>query len=144
MSPLAYVGGSEEEMKRLPPKTPSSGFGGDYPDFCDLVYGRAKGRTGDDQITFYHNMGNQGLQFAAVGGLVYRLAADKDPFRIGKHPVPEREGQDHLAVLEQPRAFLIALLPDNALYSAPGWLQKGAFFPIRELLHTQWIGPQAL
>jgi alanine dehydrogenase len=77
MSPLAYVGGSKEEMKRLPPKTPGSGFGGDYPDFCDLVYGRAKGRTSDDQITFYHNMGNQGLQFAAVGGLVYRLASER-------------------------------------------------------------------
>ena len=75
MSPLAYIGGTEEEMKRLPPKNPGSGFGGEYPDFCDLVFGRAQGRTGDDQITFYHNMGNQGLQFAAVGGLVYRLAA---------------------------------------------------------------------
>jgi alanine dehydrogenase len=77
MSPLAYIGGSEEEMKRLPPKTPGSGFGGEYPDFCDLVFGRAQGRTDDDQITFYHNMGNQGLQFAAVGGLVYRLAAER-------------------------------------------------------------------
>ena len=75
MSPLAYIGGTEEEMKRLPPKNPGSGFGGEYPDFCDLVFGRAQGRTGDDPITFYHNMGNQGLQFAAVGGLVYRLAA---------------------------------------------------------------------
>ena len=32
------------------------------------------GRTADNQITFYHNMGNQGLQFAAVGGLVWRKA----------------------------------------------------------------------
>jgi len=77
MSPLAYIGGSKEEMERLPPKTQGSGFGGDYPDFCDLVFGRAQGRTNEDQITFYHNMGNQGLQFAAVGGLVYRLAAEK-------------------------------------------------------------------
>jgi alanine dehydrogenase len=74
MSPVAWIGGTEAEMKRLPQKTPGSGFGGDYPDFCDLIYGRAKGRTSDDQITFYHNMGNQGLQFAAVGGLVFRKA----------------------------------------------------------------------
>lgn len=78
MSPIAWIAGTKEEMKRLPRKTPGSGFGGEYPDFCDLVYGRARGRTSDDQITFYHNMGNQGLQFAAVGGLVYKkiLAAD--------------------------------------------------------------------
>ena len=76
MSPLAWIAGTPEEMKRLPRKTPGSGFGGEYPDFCDLVYGRAKGRTAPDQITFYHNMGNQGLQFAAVGGLVYRKVKD--------------------------------------------------------------------
>jgi hypothetical protein len=64
-------------MKRLPDKAPGSGFGGDYPDYCDLLFGRAKGRTSDEQISFYHNMGNQGLQFAAVGGLVYRLASEK-------------------------------------------------------------------
>jgi alanine dehydrogenase len=74
MSPVAWIGGSKEEMQRLPPRTPGSGFGGDYPDFCDLMFGRAAGRTRDDQITFYHNMGNQGLQFAAVGGLVFRKA----------------------------------------------------------------------
>ncbi len=78
MSPLAYIAGSDAEMERLPRKTPGSGFGGDWPDYCDLVFGRAPGRTSDDQITFYHNMGNQGLQFAAVGGLVYRKARDKN------------------------------------------------------------------
>lgn len=78
MSPIAWIAGTKEQMLRLPRKTPGSGFGGDYPDFCDLVYGRAKGRTSDDQITFYHNMGNQGLQFAAVGGLVYKKVIDID------------------------------------------------------------------
>ena len=29
MSPLAYIGGTKEEMRRLPPKTNGSGFGGD-------------------------------------------------------------------------------------------------------------------
>jgi alanine dehydrogenase len=73
-SPLAYVAGSKEEMRRLPERTAAGGFGGDYPDYCALIGGQAKGRTRDDEITFYHNMGNQGLQFSAVGGLVYRKA----------------------------------------------------------------------
>ena len=73
-SPLAYVAGTAEEMKRLPGKTKEGGFGGDYPDYCDLVSGKVPGRSRDDQITFYHNMGNQGLQFSSVGGLVYRKA----------------------------------------------------------------------
>lgn len=77
MSPIAWVAGTEEEMQRLPPRTPGSGFGGDYPDFCDLVFGRAKGRSSEKQVTFYHNMGNQGLQFASVGGLVLRKAREQ-------------------------------------------------------------------
>lgn len=76
-SPVAYVAGTEEEMKRLPAKTKSIGFGGDFPDYCDLVGGRVPGRERDDQITFYHNMGNQGLQFSAAGGLVYRKAKEQ-------------------------------------------------------------------
>jgi alanine dehydrogenase len=75
-SPMAYIAGTPEEMRRLPPKTKEGGFGGDYPDYCDLVGGKAPGRTRDDQITFYHNMGNQGLQFSSVGGLVYRKAKE--------------------------------------------------------------------
>ena len=73
-SPSAYVAGTPEEMKRLPPKTEEGGFGGDYPDYCSLIGGAVSGRTNDDQITFYHNIGNQGTQFSSVGGLVYRKA----------------------------------------------------------------------
>jgi ornithine cyclodeaminase/alanine dehydrogenase-like protein (mu-crystallin family) len=76
MSPIAWIAGTPEEMHRLPRRTPGSGFGGEYPDFCDLLYGRTKGRTSDEQITFYHNMGNQGLQFAAVGGLVLQKVCE--------------------------------------------------------------------
>jgi len=71
MSPMAYIAGTAEERKRLPAKVSVGGFGGDFPDYCDLVSGAAPGRTSDDQITFYHNMGNQGLQFSAVGGPLY-------------------------------------------------------------------------
>ncbi|MDH3533688.1 MAG: ornithine cyclodeaminase family protein, partial [Gammaproteobacteria bacterium] len=86
LSPAAFIGGTEEEMQRLPAKNPQPGFGGDSPefmdrgkggdkpDFADLVSGKAEGRTRRDQITFYRNVGNQGLQFSAVGGWVYERA----------------------------------------------------------------------
>jgi ornithine cyclodeaminase/alanine dehydrogenase-like protein (mu-crystallin family) len=86
LSPAAFIAGTVEEMKRIPEKNPEPGFGGDSPeftdrgkggdkpDFADLVTGKCKGRTNRDQITFYRNVGNQGLQFSAVGGWVYEEA----------------------------------------------------------------------
>ncbi len=74
-SPMAWVAGSAEQRKRLPAKQGNiSGFAVDFPDFGDLVSGRAEGRTDDEQITFYHNIGNQGLQFSSIGALVYEKA----------------------------------------------------------------------
>jgi ornithine cyclodeaminase/alanine dehydrogenase-like protein (mu-crystallin family) len=84
LSPAAFIGGTVEEMKRIPAKNPQPGFGGDEPEFRDrgrggdkpdfaaLVSGKAAGRTRPDQITFYRNVGNQGLQFSAVAQRVYR------------------------------------------------------------------------
>jgi ornithine cyclodeaminase/alanine dehydrogenase-like protein (mu-crystallin family) len=86
LSPAAYLGGTPEELARIPAKNPQPGFGGDSPDFADrgkggdkpdfadLVTGKCKGRTDRDQITFYRNVGNQGLQFSSVGGFVYAQA----------------------------------------------------------------------
>jgi ornithine cyclodeaminase/alanine dehydrogenase-like protein (mu-crystallin family) len=86
LSPAAFIGGTPEEMKRIPAKNPQPGFGGDSPefndrgkggdkpDFADLITGKCKGRTGRDQVTFYRNVGNQGLQFSSVGGWVYSQA----------------------------------------------------------------------
>jgi len=74
-SPVAYVAGTEEEIQRLPPKPqakPKIAQG--WPNYCDLAYGRAKGRENDRQITFYHNFGNQGLAFSSLGGYVLRKA----------------------------------------------------------------------
>jgi alanine dehydrogenase len=51
-----------------------SWLGGDSPEFWQLAAGDVPGRTGDEQITHYHNIGNQGLQFSSLGGLVYRKA----------------------------------------------------------------------
>jgi alanine dehydrogenase len=89
LSPAAFIGGSPEEMKRIPEKNPEPGFGGDSPEFADrgkggdkpefadLITGKCKGRTSPDQITFYRNVGNQGLQFSAVGGWIYEVARQK-------------------------------------------------------------------
>ncbi len=89
LSPAGYIGGTVEEMKRIPQKNPQPGFGGDdpefkdrgrggdKPDFADLISGKAKGRTSPDQVTFYRNVGNQGLQFSSVGGVVYRKVKEQ-------------------------------------------------------------------
>jgi alanine dehydrogenase len=86
LSPAAFIGGSIEQMKIIPEKNKQPGFGGDSPefmdrghggdkpDFADLVAGRCKGRVSRDQVTFYRNVGNQGLQFSSVGGWVYEQA----------------------------------------------------------------------
>jgi alanine dehydrogenase len=58
------------------------GKGGDKPDFADLVSGKAKGRTSRDQVTFYRNVGNQGLQFSSVGGFVYEQAVQRKLGRV--------------------------------------------------------------
>lgn len=74
-SPIAYVAGTENEIERLPrPSATRTGFGGAFPHIADLINGVRPGRTDDRQVTFYHNFGNQGLQFACVGGLVYERA----------------------------------------------------------------------
>ena len=71
---MAWVAGTPEERARLPRSKGGPGFDSGLPDFCDLVTGRIEGRTKDDQITLYYNLGLQGLQFSSTGGLVYELA----------------------------------------------------------------------
>jgi alanine dehydrogenase len=80
-SPAAYIAGTQEEQARLPKPiedTPmwSGGKATGYPSFTDLVTGKAKGRTSAKDITLYVNGGNQGLQFAAVGWVVYEKARE--------------------------------------------------------------------
>ena len=83
-SPAAYIAGTEEEMKRLPPAMGEQVFhAGGYPSFVELANGEVK-RTTPDQITIYLNVGNQGLQFAAVGSLVYRKCREQ---QLGR-PLP--------------------------------------------------------
>jgi len=89
LSPAAFLGGTTEQMKRIPERNPQPGFGGDspefmdrgkggnQPDFADLVTSKCKGRSSRDQVTFYRNVGNQGLQFSSVGGFVYAEAVKR-------------------------------------------------------------------
>ncbi len=89
LSPAAYIGGTPEEMKRIPSKNPNPGFGGDDPQFTDrgkggdkpdfaaLVSNPSIGRTSPEQVTFYRNVGNQGLQFSSVGGHVYTICKER-------------------------------------------------------------------
>lgn len=72
----AFMAGTEQELKRVPQQATAAGLGFDFPDYFDLVSGATPGRVNDNQITFYYNMGNQGVQFSAVGGLVYRKAIE--------------------------------------------------------------------
>jgi alanine dehydrogenase len=91
-SPVAYVAGTEEQMRRLPSKPqakPKIAQG--WANYCDLYYGRAKGRENDQQITFYHNFGNQGLAFASVGGYVLKKAQSMG---LGRHMPTEWFLQD--------------------------------------------------
>lgn len=89
LSPAAFIGGTPEEMKIIPEKNPNPGFGGDDPEFNDrgkggdkpdfaaLVADPSIGRTNRDQVTFYRNVGNQGLQFSSVGGMVYEICMER-------------------------------------------------------------------
>jgi alanine dehydrogenase len=85
-SPVAFIGGTPEQMRRLPRKAATDGIMVDseaaatrrtgrlLPTFADLASGATSSRTHRDQVTFYRNNGNQGLQFSAVGGWVYAEA----------------------------------------------------------------------
>ncbi|HSE85874.1 MAG TPA: ornithine cyclodeaminase family protein [Candidatus Binatia bacterium] len=48
-----------------------------YPEICDLIAGKAPGRTNDKQITFFLNNVGTGVQFAAMGYCAYRAAKEK-------------------------------------------------------------------
>ncbi|MEM5458303.1 ornithine cyclodeaminase family protein [Paraburkholderia phytofirmans] len=74
-SPNAFIGGSGEERARLPVSRGERVDTTGWPVYTDVITGRAPGRTDARQITFYYTVGNWGVQFAAVGGHVYREAA---------------------------------------------------------------------
>jgi ornithine cyclodeaminase/alanine dehydrogenase-like protein (mu-crystallin family) len=48
-----------------------------YPALTDLLNDPSKQRTSGDQVTFFHNLGLLGFQFAAVAAKAYELAKIK-------------------------------------------------------------------
>ena len=52
-------------------------LGGDKPDFASMIADPKLGRTSPEQVTFYRNVGNQGLQFSSVGGAVYKICKER-------------------------------------------------------------------
>ncbi len=74
-APVSYRCGRPEELARLPEVREP--YPQDCPSLADMMAGRFLGRTSRDQVSLFINSGTQGLQFASVGGRVYRLARDK-------------------------------------------------------------------
>jgi len=72
----AYVCGTAQQRSRIPVGT--SAEAGKYPTLLDLQTGRIPGRQSAQDITLFINVGTQGLQFAAVAGLLYRRARESD------------------------------------------------------------------
>jgi len=66
----AFVMGTVAQQQRLPRATKNLKLG-EWPVYTDVLTGKAPGRTRADQITHYRTIGNWGVQFSSVGGLVY-------------------------------------------------------------------------
>jgi alanine dehydrogenase len=76
----SYICGTEEERARIPGDSlevsPFSALRADVEriPFEDILQGTAPGRASNDQVTFFQNSGNQGIQFSSVGALCYNQA----------------------------------------------------------------------
>ncbi|MBI2919248.1 MAG: ornithine cyclodeaminase family protein [Chloroflexi bacterium] len=69
--------GNAEERQRIPiPKTPRFQDRKD-PHLIEVMANPTLGRRSPEDITFFANMGTQGLQFASVAGKVVKLAKEK-------------------------------------------------------------------
>lgn len=74
-SVASYIAGQPSERQRIPGERKAEH--GEYPHLAHVATGRTPGRTSDDQVTLFLNMGTQGLQFASVAGRAYTLAKQK-------------------------------------------------------------------
>ena len=72
---LSWVAGGVEAIAAIPAMTPNPELHR-LPTLADLLAGRAIGRTGDHETTFFHNIGNVGAQFAAIAGATYEGAQE--------------------------------------------------------------------
>jgi ornithine cyclodeaminase/alanine dehydrogenase-like protein (mu-crystallin family) len=70
---LSWVAGGPEAIAAIPAMRPNPELLR-LPTLADLLAGRATGRSGDGETTFFHNIGNVGAQFAAIAGATYEAA----------------------------------------------------------------------
>ena len=86
-----YIAGSAKEAERIPKSLSREIDNPNIGTIPDLMAKRWPGRTSESQITFINNQGTQGLQFAAVGSLVYERATKEG---LGHHMPDEWFLQD--------------------------------------------------
>jgi ornithine cyclodeaminase/alanine dehydrogenase-like protein (mu-crystallin family) len=72
----AFVAGTPEQQARLPQGLVRQKPSRQWPQYVDVIAGKAAGRTNAAQITQYRAVGNWGVQFAACGALVYRAVRE--------------------------------------------------------------------
>jgi ornithine cyclodeaminase/alanine dehydrogenase-like protein (mu-crystallin family) len=70
---LGYVAGQPEENAIIPRRPPRQEIL-KMPSLADVISGKAKGRAGDAQTSWFLNLGVMGVQFAAVCAAVYNEA----------------------------------------------------------------------
>ena len=73
---LGYVAGQPEEKSIIPKRPPREEIL-NMPSLADLISGNVKGRTSDQQTSWFLNLGVMGVQFAAVCAAVYNEAKKK-------------------------------------------------------------------
>jgi ornithine cyclodeaminase/alanine dehydrogenase-like protein (mu-crystallin family) len=73
----SWVVGSAEQQARIPKRPVSNLHFVDYPALTDLLNDPSKRRRSPEQVTFFHNLGLLGFQFAAVAAKAYNLAREK-------------------------------------------------------------------
>jgi alanine dehydrogenase len=73
---LGYVAGQPEEKAIIPKRPPREEIL-KMPSLADVISGKAKGRSSDNQTSWFLNLGVMGVQFAAVCTAVYKEAKKK-------------------------------------------------------------------
>lgn len=73
----SWVVGRPEQQARIPKRPVSNLDFVNYPSLTDLLNNPSMRRTSAAQITFFHNLGLLGFQFAAVAAKAYQIARAK-------------------------------------------------------------------
>ena len=73
----SWLIGQADDIARIPKRPVSNIDFVKYPCLADLLRDPSKRRASPDQITFFHNLGLLGFQFAAVAAKAYALAREQ-------------------------------------------------------------------